>query len=122
MVLKNGITTIVSDIKLLPFVNGELNPVRQTLVEILSVNVSVNINVNTIVVFIALGFSLNISTNVCLIGLSSPFTNDSNFMSRTVVVIPMASLASVLLETVHSTCIGTVVVLEVNSFFVQIGY
>lgn len=31
-----GITTTVRDIKLLPFVNGEFNPVRQTLVEMLS--------------------------------------------------------------------------------------
>lgn len=36
-----GITTTVRDIKLLPFVNGEFNPIRQTLVEMLSENFSV---------------------------------------------------------------------------------
>lgn len=36
-----GITTTVRDIKLLPFVNGEFNPVRQTLVEMLNENSSV---------------------------------------------------------------------------------
>jgi len=32
----SGITTTVKDIKLLPYVNGEFNPVRKTLVDMLS--------------------------------------------------------------------------------------
>lgn len=72
---------------------------------------------NIIVAFTVLGSSFSMSTNVCLTGLNSPFTKGGNFISRTVVVMPVASLASVFLETVHSTCTITIVVLEANSFF-----
>lgn len=83
-----GITTTVLDIKLLSFVNGELNPIRQTLVEMLSENPSAMNTTIVLTLMLTLTLTLNISTNVCLTGFSSPFTNGSNFMSETIVVIP----------------------------------
>lgn len=45
----------------------------------------------------------SILANISLTGLNSLFSYGFNFMSRIVVVIPVASFASVLRETVHST-------------------
>lgn len=45
----------------------------------------------------------NILANVFLVGLNSPFMYGTSWMSLTVVVIPLASFASVFRDTVHST-------------------